>query len=154
MSEYTNTNEWNVIIGGKNRSKNRPKPVIHCADKKKTNTQLSKPTVGSSASNALACVPKKQLSYTHVYRLSPATSRADLKKFLNNTIPNLVCEKLNSKKPEVHSSISLSFSSEFQSQLLDPVFWPEGITVTKFFRKLLGTKTKARQWLSRDGLSQ
>lgn len=137
--------EWSVIVGRgnkSNKSKRRSKAEVSRVEK---NPRNNRPIIGSSASNALTSVPKKQLSYIHVSRLSPATSIADLKKFLNNRIPNLVCEKLNSKQPEVYSSFKLSFPSEFQSQLLDPAFWPEGITINKFFRKPHGTATRAKQ---------
>lgn len=92
-----------------------------------------RPIIGSSNSTALHSAPRKRLSHIHISRLSPSTSVEDINKFLGDIATDLTCEKLKSKQPDIYSSFKISFPSEYETKLMDPQLWPEGIMINKFF---------------------
>lgn len=57
----------------------------------------------------------------------------DIEKFVNEMAPDVICEKLDSEKPEIYSSFKLTLPKEY----FDPTIWPEGIALNKFFSKCI-----------------
>lgn len=62
-------------------------------------------------------------------------SAHDVLKFLDKTIQGSICEKINSKKPDIGSTLRLSFPTQYLSQVMESEFWPEGVIVNKFFMR-------------------
>lgn len=137
--------DWKIVNYGRksnSKIKSKERTAAKTELKDRTSKKLNKPIIGSLNSSALVGVPKRRLSHIHVSRLSPSTTVEDLIKFFNNGIPDLSCEKLNSKQPEIYASFKLSFPAEFLTQIMAPSFWPEGIMVNKFFRRSNQTAVK------------
>nr|CAI5836750.1 unnamed protein product [Callosobruchus analis] len=77
--------------------------------------------------------PKK--AFLFVSRLDPSTKTDDLVSVLKSKFPEVTCEKLRSKHPQIYSSFKVSINSGNLDIALDPSQWPEGAYVTKFFQK-------------------
>lgn len=121
---------WKIVKSKKKKSNQNQKETSFEVPKlKKRNNMI----IGSSKSTTLISAPKKSLFHIHVSRLDPSTTVEDFHRFVNETITDFTCEKLKSKQPDIYSSFKLSFPSVYASKLNDPTFWPEGVTVNKFF---------------------
>ncbi|KAJ3664263.1 hypothetical protein Zmor_008445 [Zophobas morio] len=99
----------------------------------------SKPIVGSgvsSSGNTLVGVPKRnKTSSFHISRLLPGTTVEDVVAFFASTSSEINCEKMSSKHPEVYSSFKITVPNSLTESVMDPNFWPSGVTVNKFFWK-------------------
>lgn len=131
------SSEWTVVENRK-KSNRKNQEITKSKTKQLTSTALKqgkyiKPITGSSSSTALQSAPRKRLSHIHITRLSPSTSVEDINKFLNNITTNFTCEQLKSKQPDIYSSFKITFPSEYETKLMDPELWPEGIMINKFF---------------------
>lgn len=79
--------------------------------------------------------------FLHVYRLEPKTKGEDLCKFLKPHFPEVMCEELNSKHPELYSSFKVKISEFNFESAMDPSKWPKNACVRRFlmFRKKVTT---------------
>ena len=102
-------------------------------------TVKSKPIVGKSFSTSLTGVPKikKTTAVFHVSRLHPDTDVNSLITFMSSISSDITCEKLNSKMPEVYSSFKITIPASLTETVMNSEFWPNGVTINKFFRKRL-----------------
>lgn len=140
LDKDDNSPKW-IVATSKNRNKIKQKS--HSAEKVEKpplkqaegSKKKRKPIVGTSKTHNLHAVPKIKFSHIHITRLSPETTTSDLENFFNGNIPNVSCEQLTSRKPEVYSSFKLTLPTEFLEKVLSPDFWPEGIAVNEFFTK-------------------
>lgn len=134
------SSQWTLVTSGKKKKRNHPiGPASHTTALVSKNVASSrrvlKPIVGTSTSSNLKVVPKEHVAHLHVSRLSPSTTNDELKDFFGELIPNVTCEKLISRRPEIYSSFKVTLPAELLQKVLDPNFWPEGVAVNKFFMK-------------------
>lgn len=78
----------------------------------------------------------------HVYRLEPTMTSEKLINYIKTkNIPDVMCEKLNSKYPEEYSSFKISVPEAYANQVITPEMWPEGICINRFLFHLTKKKT-------------
>nr|CAI5844930.1 unnamed protein product [Callosobruchus analis] len=68
----------------------------------------------------------------HVYRLSKNTTVQSLTTFLKENLPEVICEQMNSKHPDLYSSFKVKIHSKNFSIAMDPKLWPSGACVNRF----------------------
>ncbi|XP_044755601.1 uncharacterized protein LOC123314388 [Coccinella septempunctata] len=110
-------------------------PIRSTNEKQPKLRRVNRPLVGTQKTSSLHVVPKKQLSHIHVSRLSPETTELELKNFIQQYTQDVSCEKLNSQRPDVYSSLKITLPRDLHETVMDPAFWPEGVAVTNFFMK-------------------
>nr|CAI5831234.1 unnamed protein product [Callosobruchus analis] len=68
----------------------------------------------------------------HVYRLSKNTTVQSLTTFLKENLPEVICEQMNSKHPDLYSSFKVKIHSKNFNIAMDPKLWPSGACVNRF----------------------
>lgn len=68
----------------------------------------------------------------HVYRLTPNTSVDQVVQFLKPHFPEVSCEKLASKYPDVYSSFKVNIFANNFDAAMDPTIWPNNACVRRF----------------------
>lgn len=69
----------------------------------------------------------------HVYRVSPFTTARDLEELLHSNFPEVSCEVITSKHPNIYSSFKVNiFESNFKAAM-NPKLWPYGTCIQRFF---------------------
>ncbi|XP_044753948.1 uncharacterized protein LOC123313237 [Coccinella septempunctata] len=67
--------------------------------------------------------------YLHVCKLDPSLKPEALVEHLNtNGFNNIICEKLESKRPEEYSSFKLTVPAQNFEEIKNPALWPEAVT--------------------------
>lgn len=79
---------------------------------------------------SLRGVPK--MTALHVYRLDPSTSTEHLLNFLSPQYPEVTCEKLQSRHPELYSSFKVNIYEEHAEAALNPDNWPKNACIRNF----------------------
>lgn len=100
---------------------------------KKRSKQRNKNVVmgNASFSSGVKTVPK--LSYLHVSRLHPTTKPDDLKNLLFKSFPEVEVEPLQSKHPQIYSSMKVAIYQEHFKDAWRKEIWPQGSLVSKYF---------------------
>lgn len=101
------------------------KEVVH-----KSRNKLKR-IVGKNSEVLIKGVPK--LASLHVYRLDKNTTTDELRDMLKVNFPEVTCQALTSKYPEMYSSFKVSIYGDNYDKALDPAIWPQGACVNKFF---------------------
>lgn len=123
VSQPNQENEWVQVTG--NKKKNRRQRTV---------------VVGNNSSMDVKGVPKHVT--LHVYRLQKDTTSDSLSTLLKQHFPEVVCEGLTSRYPELYASFKVSiFASNFRTAM-DPEVWPEGACVSRFFDLARKSQTK------------
>lgn len=91
------------------------------------------PIVGNLNSSDVKIRAVPRTTSLHVYRLHPETSVDDVLSHLESKFPGVLCEKLNSKFPELYSSFKITVRSDLAEEIMSPSTWPDGTCVNKFF---------------------
>lgn len=70
----------------------------------------------------------------HVYNCEPQLTVEELRNYIKNDIliPEVTCEKMNSKHPERYSSFKVSVPVNYIDNFKNPNVWPEHVCVNKF----------------------
>lgn len=69
----------------------------------------------------------------HAYRINPSTSADDLYRLLKPHFPEVLCDALTSRRPELYSSFKITiYDSNFRAAM-NPDIWPLGACVGRFF---------------------
>lgn len=107
--------------------------------RKKSNK--NKTITGIAANLQLKAVSK--FSYLYITRLDKDITVEDLRQHLQQfNYKEVICDKMNSKHPEIYSSFRVGVPSHQLEQLRKPENWPMGALVNTFFwRKKLELKT-------------
>ncbi|XP_074030555.1 uncharacterized protein [Leptinotarsa decemlineata] len=84
----------------------------------------------TNASNSLQGVPKQV--DLHVYRIAPNTEAEALAKFLRASFPDVSCEALVPKYPDLYSSFKVRIYEKNLQEAMDPLLWPENACVRPF----------------------
>lgn len=95
-----------------------------------------KPIVGSSSAannHGLKAAPK--WSFLHVFKLDPATTIENVSTFLKKEFPEVKCEQLTSKFPELYSSFKISVYDSHLESAIDASRWPNGCCINRFFHR-------------------
>lgn len=119
-----------VSLGNDNQKNDSNRIRNELRDKRPRQTHST--TIGTGPNGILQAVPS--FSYFHVYRLHPTVTEESLKKFLKSTFPEVICRSLDSKNPEEYSSFKVGVHENNSSKILNPVFWPVGTKINKFFQ--------------------
>lgn len=116
---------------------NKPKPIngTELWTSVVNRKQKRKVVVGNrseidSSECTLKGVPK--LASLHVFRLDPETEVVDLETYLKPKFPEVVCQKLNSKYPDIYSSFRFDVYEENFEKALDPQNWPKNARIRRF----------------------
>lgn len=103
--------EWSQVV-----KKKRKRPIV----------------IGSNVDNlSVRGVPK--FVDLHVYRLDVNTTGAELINFLKPNFPEVKCEALNSKHPELYTSYKVSILQENFKKAMETQYWPKGACIQQFF---------------------
>lgn len=123
MNEYINLGKVDNIQSGsesewhgvKNRKSKRPAALV-----------------GSNKdSGVVKGVPS--YVYLHVYRVDPLTTIDDLTNMLKASFPEVKCEALTSRHPDLYASFKVAvYSSNFRAAM-DASLWPYGACISRFF---------------------
>ena len=70
----------------------------------------------------------------HVYRLSPETKVDQLLDFLKPQYPEVTCECLQSKHPDLYSSFKVNIYESNVQSFMDPDKWPSNVRVRYFLQ--------------------
>lgn len=94
--------------------------------------------VGNSASNTIKAVPK--FVNIHVSRLEKSTTLDELEKLLRGQFPEVRCESIKSKYPELYTSFKVSVYEKNFKQIMCPDVWPCGAIISRFLNFRMRTK--------------
>lgn len=95
----------------------------------------NKTVTGTAANMQLKAVSK--FSYVYVTRLDKDITVDDVKRHLNQiNFKEVICDKMNSKHPEIYSSFRVGVPSYRIEQLKNPENWPVGALVNTFFWRM------------------
>lgn len=90
-------------------------------------------TVGTNKNSDIKATPKNVS--LHVYRLAPDTTVEDLTNVLKINFPEAICEKLNSRFPDIYSSFKVTINDYNFKKATDSSLWPNGACISHFFVK-------------------
>uniref|UniRef100_A0A6M2DST3 Protein photinus pyralis n=1 Tax=Xenopsylla cheopis TaxID=163159 RepID=A0A6M2DST3_XENCH len=103
--------------------------------KRKKAKRKTKYIEGTNTSTLITGVTK--YSYLHVFKLAPSTSAEGLTKYLNEKgFKNIICEKMQSKLPEVYASFKVAVEKSDMINVKAPEIWPKGVCINKFLFQL------------------
>nr|CAI5849485.1 unnamed protein product [Callosobruchus analis] len=87
--------------------------------------------IGNRDDTNIKGVPK--YTYLHVYRIDKATTvELLLTKLLANHFPEVICESITPKHPEMYSSFRIGIYDRNFRKAMDPEIWPSGACVSRF----------------------
>ncbi|KAJ8951548.1 hypothetical protein NQ318_020421 [Aromia moschata] len=81
---------------------------------------------------AIKGVPKT--TALHVYRVDPTMNANDLKDLLKIHFPEVTCEAITSKHPELYSSFKVNILEENYNKAMEASKWPTGAYVQRFLQ--------------------
>ena len=119
-------NEWTVVVSS--RSKKNDKKIL----RKKSPTQSFIGELKDDQTK-LKTAPKK--SFIYVSRLHTDTTTDNLADHLRSLAPEVVCEKLESKHLQYFASFKVTIDLVNFKQIMNPIIWPHGAFVTRFFHR-------------------
>lgn len=109
---------------GVTKTSNTPRP--------KNDTPNKKCVIGiNSDSGALKSSPAK--AYLYIRRLAKTTTADDLKTYLMNDFPEVICELLENKHEENHARFKVTINFENLEKINKPEYWPSGVLISRFF---------------------
>lgn len=82
-----------------------------------------------------------RVGYLHVSRLDPKTTADSVSNYLDQITPGCSCEMLNSKFPNIYSSFKVTVSLEDISKIMNPLVWPTGVRINRFFHRRVAPQT-------------
>lgn len=97
--------------------------------------------VGKMKNDALFKGVTKYDNY-HVFNCEPNLTPEQLKSYLIDDvkIPEVDCQKMDSKHPERYSSFKVSVPNNYTNDLINPEIWPEYVCINKFENRFLRAK--------------
>lgn len=104
---------------------------------KLSNNMKNKSFIIGNNSKSLKTAPK--LAFLYVSRLDPVTVADDLAGVLKPKLPEVTCEKIESKYPQHYSSFKVKIYLHNFETAMDASIWPAGCYVSRFFHR--GPKT-------------
>lgn len=75
-----------------------------------------------------------RLRHYHVTNLEPGINTEELTKYLQNFAPHAQVEKLNSKRPQLYSSVKITVPDDESAYILKTNIWPSHVVLNHFFR--------------------
>lgn len=72
----------------------------------------------------------------HVARIAPDVQPTDLEQFLRDSFPEVVCESLQSKHPQIYSSFKVKIVATHYEKAMNPALWPINAQVRRFFHPI------------------
>ncbi|KAJ3646982.1 hypothetical protein Zmor_024537 [Zophobas morio] len=97
----------------------------------KTNIVNKQPIVGKrSDSVTIRASPAK--TYLYIRRLAKSTTAADLKGYLVEDFPEVVCEPLENYEAS-HSRFKVTVNFDNLEKIYNPDYWPNGVLISRFF---------------------
>lgn len=108
----SNNQQWTEVV------KRKPKRVTVIGNKEGRNDYK------------LQGVPK--IISLHVYRLAPDTKSESVVDFLKQYFPEIKCEKLTARHPDLYSSFKIDIYEEHESVAMDPSLWPRNTCIRRF----------------------
>lgn len=114
--------DWTLVDRKKNKTIN----------KQKSNHVSTRTVVGKNTdvSSSLKGVPKQV--DLHVYRVAPNTDVETISNFLRKSFPEVSCEALVPRYPNLYSSFKIRIYEKHLERAMDPLVWPEDACVRPF----------------------
>nr|CAH7749266.1 unnamed protein product [Callosobruchus chinensis] len=85
--------------------------------------------IGNRGDTNIKGVPK--YTYLHVYRIDKETTVESLTALLANHFPEVICESITPKHPEMYSSFRIGIYDRNFRKAMDPSIWPSGACVSR-----------------------
>ncbi|KAJ8911696.1 hypothetical protein NQ315_017149 [Exocentrus adspersus] len=104
--------------------------VKHKRSNKKRNI-----VIGSNKNTPVTISAVPRIVWLHVCRLDPQTTEANLREALVANFPEIICEKIESRYPDLYSSFKVSILEKHFDKSMCPDMWPEGACISKFFMR-------------------
>ena len=89
--------------------------------------------VGNNKESTIKGVRK--LAYLHVCRVDLGTSAMDLQDSLKFDFPEVQCESIQPKYPNLYLSFKVTIFEENFKKAMNPNVWPDGACISRFFQK-------------------
>ncbi|KAJ8970518.1 hypothetical protein NQ317_007510 [Molorchus minor] len=86
--------------------------------------------IGNNKSSDIKGVPK--YVDLHVCRVNPETSADDLTQRLKHKFPEVKCQPLTSKQPNLYASFKVSVFGKNFKESMSPEVWPDGVVISRF----------------------
>lgn len=126
-------NEPNITEGSDLNEREDWATVVYKHRRKPTRGQQT--IVGEMKSGdgpaTLKAIPR--LAHLHVYKLEPNTTADEVQKFLKDRFPEVKCEPMKSKYPELYASFKVTVDMSNLDEAMNPSVWPQGTCINKFF---------------------
>ena len=79
----------------------------------------------------------------HVFRLTPETNEEQLLDYLKPMFPEITCERLNSRHPELYASFKVNIYEDNVNSFMDANIWPKNACVRRFLQIRTKLQTNA-----------
>lgn len=109
---------------------NLQSPTNNYSSISRRNNARNNPIIGSSHNSKFQAAPR--LSFLHVYKLHPDTTATQLKEYLQPLLPEVECDKMESRYPKYYSSFKITINESNLEKAQDPSIWPAGVHVNRF----------------------
>lgn len=104
--------------------------------------RIDRSIVGSGKPDGMSIKGALKYGYLHVCKLEPSLQPEILVKHLNTKgFNDIICEKLESKRPKEYSSFKITVPAQNFEDLKKPELWPEGSRINHFLFRLNRSKT-------------
>ena len=90
--------------------------------------------IGSNKESA-SVVGVPSYAMLHVYRIRPQTTCDELTDLMRTHFPEIKCESLNSKYPDLYSSFKVTILANDFKKAMDSNLWPYGACISRFLSK-------------------
>nr|CAI5850543.1 unnamed protein product [Callosobruchus analis] len=108
---------------------------IEVSHGRKRNKHNNNNAIVGTAKNVTSIQANPKKGFLFISRLQPNTDPKDIVAALRKDFPEVTCEKLVSKHPELYSSFKVTVNHYNLDAALKPSVWAEGVYVATFFRK-------------------
>lgn len=68
----------------------------------------------------------------HVFRLAPDTTVDQVIEYLKPNFPEITCEALNSRQPEIYASFKINVNEANVNDIMNPDIWPTNACIRRF----------------------
>lgn len=125
--------QWK-LVSGRRRNKRPTHKMVIGADQKKSRGH-SQAIYGELERENIALKSVPRSTFLHVSKLDPSTTVDQLTEYLQTHCPEVTCEKLNARFPDIYSSFKVKVEDCNLDKILTPACWPRGVRVNKFFQR-------------------
>ncbi|KAG5888193.1 hypothetical protein JTB14_016409 [Gonioctena quinquepunctata] len=104
--------------------------TITCRKRKPAEVIVGSNNVNSGNAGAVKGVPK--FVDIHVYRVAPDTTKDSMESLLKPNFPEVGCEPLKSRHPQLYASLKVKMYDHHFSEAMNPTLWAENACISRF----------------------